>query len=302
MNRRSKAVRPAWCWRRWISAGAQDLWIGRLQGAGHSSWAFTERPARSRVLLEVYLPSRAGTAALRGSWGGRVRTLDARIWTTPRPTPPTRIGSRLEIIHHAPRRRKGPAPACPSLHIPHGVAFGSGEHATTHLLLRALAAADGWTGRTVLDLGTGSGVLALAARLLGARRVVATDFDPEAVRTARQNEALNFSTPLVRWSCADVKRLRPGLHYDLVLANLFSGILGEAAPQIADRVAPGGQLWLSGILLSQQDEMIAAYRGQRLRLVRTVRRGKWLMLQWQKQARQRFSKNRSRVHTARATL
>jgi ribosomal protein L11 methyltransferase len=131
---------------------------------------------------------------------------------------------------------------------------------------------------SVLDLGTGSGVLALAARLFGARKIVATDFDPDAVRTAAQNEALNFSEQLIRWRRADVKKLRASVQYDLVLANLFSGILCEAAPQIAASVAPTGQLWLSGILVTQQQEVIAAYRRQGMKLIRAFRRGKWVML------------------------
>jgi ribosomal protein L11 methyltransferase len=270
------------CWRRWIGSGQQDIWIERLQAAGCVSWAFTERPQRTRDLLEVYVESRAIAVALSRQWGGCVRTIDAREWIKSRPAPPTQIGRRLEIVHEKARSRK--KPAWPQLYIPHGLAFGSGEHATTYMLLRALARHEDWgktTARnaTVLDLGTGSGVLALTARLFGAQKIVATDFDPDAVRTARQNEALNFTEPLIRWRQADVRKLRPTTRYDLVLANLFSGILGEAAPQIAGCVASGGQLWLSGILDSQQEEVIDAYRGQGLQLIRVVRRGKWRMFQ-----------------------
>jgi ribosomal protein L11 methyltransferase len=277
-----------WCWRRWIAAHAQDLWIGRLEAAGCVSWAFTERPLQARVMLEAYLESRPAAAALNQQWGGRVRAVDTREWVKPRPAPPTQIGRELEIIHVKPRNRKKPNEA--QLYIPHGLAFGSGEHATTYMLLQALACPANWSqtavrSTTVLDLGTGSGVLALTARLFGARKIVATDFDPDAVRTARQNEALNFSGPLIRWRRADVRKLRATTRarYDLVLANLFSGILGEAAPQIAGCVSAGGQLWLSGILDSQQQEVVAAYRGQGLQLIRTRRRGKWVMLRWARQ-------------------
>jgi ribosomal protein L11 methyltransferase len=146
------------------------------------------------------------------------------------------------------------------------------------MLLGALTRYHAMDQASVLDLGTGSGVLALAARLFGASKIVATDFDEEAVRTARQNEALNFPQPLIRWTCSDVKKLRAKVRYELVLANLFSGILCEAAPQISASVAPGGQLWLSGILAFQRDEVIAAYRRQGLPLMRALRRGKWVML------------------------
>jgi ribosomal protein L11 methyltransferase len=154
------------------------------------------------------------------------------------------------------------------------------------MLLRQMARlADGVFPRLrVLDLGTGSGVLALAARLLGARKIVATDFDPDAIRTSRENEALNFARPEIRWQVGDVNKLRAGARYDLVLANLFSGILSDAATRIAGCVAPGGELWMSGILASQQREVIAAYRGQSLQLQETRRRGKWVLLQWAKPA------------------
>jgi len=283
MSKSSKAVtRREWCWRRWIVPGRDEEWIERLRAAGCVSWAFTERPQRSRILLEAYVESRAAAVALTRLWGGRMRAVNAREWLKVRPAPPTRIGCRLEIVHEKARSRKPPSGS--RLHIPHGVAFGSGEHATTYMLLRALARQEDWAraarSTAVLDMGTGSGVLALAARRFGVRKIVATDFDPDAVRTARQNEALNFSKPLIRWRCADVRKLRATARYDLVLANLFSGILSEAAAQIAGCVSPGGQLWLSGILNSQQEEVIAAYRGHGLRLNRAVRRGKWVMLQW----------------------
>jgi ribosomal protein L11 methyltransferase len=265
-----------WGWRRWIAAGQQELWILRMQEAGCTLLSFTERPGAARVLLNAYPDSRAEAIALARRWGGSIAGVDVRKWMTARPAPPTRIGSRLEIIHAKARGRI--KPAGPQLHVPHGLAFGSGEHATTFMLLRELGRRGDLSKTAVLDLGTGSGVLALAARLFGARKIVATDFDPDSIRTARQNEALNFPTALIRWRRGDVKQLRPTTRYDLVLANLFSGILCEAAPPIAASVAPGGELWLSGILVEQEAEVVAAYRREGLRLRQARRRGKWVML------------------------
>jgi ribosomal protein L11 methyltransferase len=263
-------------WHRWIATGQQQRWLARLQQGGCTSWSFTGKPLASRIVLDAYVESRGAATALTRQWGGRAEVVDIRKWLTSRPASPTRIGKRLEILHE--KSRRGKKPIVPQLHVPHGLAFGSGEHATTYMLLRELTRREDWTRTTVLDLGTGSGVLALAARLFGARRIVATDFDPDAVRTARQNEALNFAKSSIHWRRGDVKKLLSKRRYGLVLANLFSGILEEAAPQIAGCVAPGGELWLSGILDSQQLEVTAAYRRQGLRLGQSRRRGKWVLL------------------------
>ena len=266
----------SWCWRRRVDAAAKEAWIARLEAAGCTSWIFIEKPGRVRLTLEAWSESRAAATVLARKFGGQVDSIKASEWLDTKPTPPTRIGRRLEIIHDD-QRVRGKS-EMPRLAIPHGVAFGSGEHGTTFMLLRALAELGDCSRRRVLDLGAGSGVLALAARVFGATKIVATDFDPDSVRTARQNEVLNFSRPLIRWQQADVLKLKPTPRYDLVLANLFSGILVEAAPRIAACVAAGGELWLSGVLATQQREVVAAYRKQGMKFLRANRRGKWVML------------------------
>jgi len=266
-----------WSWQRRIAPSDADAWITRLQMAGWATWTLTERPNRARALLAVYDSKREPILALHGLFGGKVVSLAQSAWLSTKPTPPTRISENLEILHTAPPKNK--KPAANQLVIPHGLAFGSGEHGTTSMLLRALAKIE--MPPRILDLGTGSGVLALAARRFGATHIVATDFDPAAVRTARQNEALNFPAPKIRWRHADVKRLAEKKPYDLVLGNLFSGILIEAARQVTNAVAPTGQLWLSGILREQKSEVVKAYQKQGLHLQRATTRGKWVMLQLQ---------------------
>ncbi|HEX4139026.1 MAG TPA: 50S ribosomal protein L11 methyltransferase [Candidatus Methylacidiphilales bacterium] len=270
--------KPTWSWQRRIAPAGADAWIARLQAAGCATWTLTERPGQKRALLAVYDPRREPIVALRELFGGQVLSIAQSKWLPGQPTPPTRINEKLEILHDKPRKKA----AAHQLIIPHGLAFGSGEHGTTFMLLRALVRHPSGVPvpARVLDLGTGSGVLALAARRLGAKHIVATDFDPAAIRTARQNEALNFSTPQIRWRRADVKRLAEKPRHDLVLGNLFSGILIEAAKQITAAVDPNGQLWLSGILREQKAEVLAAYRAQGLRLLRATTRGKWVMLQF----------------------
>jgi ribosomal protein L11 methyltransferase len=261
-----------WRWRRRFAQADEPLWQERISADGGLNWMIVEKPGRKLLALEAYFPRRASAGALARQWGGTVERVMSR---PPRPAPPVRINARLEIAHDEEgTRRDG------QLLIPYGMAFGSGEHATTLMLLRALARRNDWRETDVLDLGTGSGVLALAARLFGARQVAGSDFDASAIRTARENERRNFQSRRIRWEIADAKRLPAAPKYALILANLFSGVLIEAAPKIARALAPDGELWLSGVLRSQNSEVAAAYRAAGLHHLRTTTRGKWIMQQW----------------------
>lgn len=137
-----------------------------------------------------------------------------------------------------------------------GLAFGTGSHATTRLMLgfieREVAGGD-----RVLDYGCGSGILAIAAAKLGARRVDAVDVDPQAVETARANAAHND----VAVRTYDGETLPCGT-YDIVLSNILAQPLIVLAPLLASRTAPGGRLALAGLLAPQAEEVAAAYAGE----------------------------------------
>lgn len=134
-----------------------------------------------------------------------------------------------------------------------GLAFGTGSHPTTHLCLAWLEA-ELPAGATVLDYGCGSGILAIAARKLGAGPTDAVDIDPQAVQSTADNAQANQ---------VQLQALLPdGLHdgtYQVVVANILSNPLKVLAPMLAGRVAPGGQLVLSGVLERQAEEVAAAY-------------------------------------------
>jgi ribosomal protein L11 methyltransferase len=135
--------------------------------------------------------------------------------------------------------------------------FGSGHHATTRLCLEALQRLD-LRGRRVLDIGTGSGVLALAAARLGAASVLGVDVDPDALENARGNEALNAQPSAVEFRLADFRR-EAGLDADVVVANLTGGMLAASAADLTRTVAPGGALILSGITTEEQDAVLRAF-------------------------------------------
>lgn len=162
-----------------------------------------------------------------------------------------------------------------------GIAFGSGEHGSTRGCLRALEMVAYRRPRRILDLGTGSGVLAMAAAKLLRRRVLATDIDPWSVRTARANAALNGLARLLACRRAD-GWLSPAVRapgpYDLIFANILARPLCRMARTMSDHLAPGGTLILAGLLATQANWVLGAYRRQGLRLERRLREGQWATL------------------------
>ena len=142
-----------------------------------------------------------------------------------------------------------------ALRLEPGLAFGSGRHPTTRLCLERLAAAPP-AGLDVIDYGCGSGVLAVAAALLGARRVTALDVDPQARRATAENARINGVSDRVDVAAAGADLPLAGF----VVANILAGTLVDLAPVLAAATAPGGGLALSGILDAQAEEVAAAYR------------------------------------------
>lgn len=172
---------------------------------------------------------------------------------------PRRVGQRF-LIHPTwldPHRQ--PGDLCIALDP--GMAFGTGEHATTRGALRLLEAVVR-PGARVFDLGTGSGVLAIAAARLGAASVLATDLDPDAVRIAAENVRVNGAEgPIVlRAEAVDAGWLARAVppHPDVIVANILSGVLVPLLPVLAKTVAPAGHVIVSGILEDEATEVLGA--------------------------------------------
>ena len=239
----------------------------------------------SRALrIEAYHVTHAEAETLLREFGGAVRA--ARPLTKkelePKPRPPLRVRGKLLVVSTEKELALAEKlhPKIPALLIPATVAFGTGEHATTATCLRMLADAAGQLRGTewdALDIGTGSGILALAARIFGARKVEAGDFDPTAVRVAKENAAANKIRG-VHFSRMDVLKWNAPRRWPVVVANVFSATLISAAPRIARAVEKGGRLILSGILRTQEREVLSAFRKQGCRLDLAVRKGKWVTL------------------------
>ncbi|VCU69505.1 Ribosomal protein L11 methyltransferase [Pigmentiphaga humi] len=164
---------------------------------------------------------------------------------------PIEVDQRIWIVptwHEVPDR-----PGTVSIRLDPGLAFGTGSHPTTHLCLAWLAG-NLEAGGSVLDYGCGSGILAIAARKLGAGETVGIDIDPQAVQSAQANAAAN-SVEME----TGLPDMRQGWRADVVVANILSNPLKVLAPMLCDRVLPGGDLVLSGVLERQAEEVAAAY-------------------------------------------
>jgi ribosomal protein L11 methyltransferase len=235
------------------------------------------------------LRNAAGTAALSGLREGlkkiaacglnigsgkvSVQKLSHKDWAESwkRHFKPIEIGSALLIkpswIKRQPRKGQEVIILDP------GLSFGTGQHPTTGFCLRQLAAHatrdTQYATRAFLDIGTGSGILAIAAAKLGYAPVDAFDFDPESVRVARENAQKNRVLRKIHLTRGDVTKLplRSQKRYDLICANLISTLLIAERARILSRLAPGGVLVLAGILNSEFDSVQRHYERSGLRLV-----------------------------------
>lgn len=167
---------------------------------------------------------------------------------------PMQFGQRLWIC---PSWRPVPDPSAINVMLDPGLAFGTGTHPTTALCLKWLDSLD-LKDKLVIDYGCGSGILAIAALKLGAKRVIGIDIDPQAIQASRDNaERNNVSHDIELYLTEDIPN---NLQADVLVANILAGPLKELEPNINSLIKPAGLLGLSGILTSQSQSVCTAYQ------------------------------------------
>ncbi len=171
---------------------------------------------------------------------------------------PIHIGTNIWVV---PSWHEAPDPNGLILELDPGLAFGTGSHPTTRLCMEWLEAHPA-PGKSVLDYGCGSGILAMVAKKLGADDVAGVDIDPQAIESARANAernncAIDFYVPDDLAVTPNARHAKG--QFDIVVANILSSPLKLMAPMLSGRVAPGGSLVLSGVLARQAEEVAAAY-------------------------------------------
>ena len=275
-------AKELWIWKKRVPKGDDTLWEDRLFEVPNV--VVSEDVTQARAVVSAYCTAKDEAEALQARFGGAVERVEDRDWVaeSARSEPPVVIRKALvvtqEVDPEALERLGVQYPGRRVLSVPAQMAFGTGQHATTSTCLRMLADVGkrrkpGWS---MVDIGTGSGLLAFGAREFGAAagKVDAFDFDPKSVEVSEENAERNGITG-IRFFEADVLKWKPPRRYDVVAANLYSGLLEKALPKMFEVAEAGADLILSGILRSQLKDVITAARKSGFSVLKTVQRGKW---------------------------
>ncbi len=273
---------PMFVWSKLSSAKWMDAWEERF--AGNLNLIIEIIKGGKSIRLRVFCNTQHEADAIFAQFGGSIRKAVQAEWT--KPVEPPRLLKVRDVLLLTPENRPKELASLKKSHpkrevivIPPEMAFGTGDHATTSTVLRLLVdvsqkrKATSWS---IADLGTGTGILAIAAKKLGAGEAFACDFDPFCIAATLRNMERN-TTPDIVIKEQDVLEWEPRKNgYDVVLANLFSTVLIKAWPVIAKSLAPRGDLIVSGILATQAWDVFTAAARCGLGFTKVVRKGKWV--------------------------
>jgi ribosomal protein L11 methyltransferase len=264
-----------------------DAWEERFAGGQLGTLVVTLIPGRKTARLELFCESEKVVRMVAEEFGGSVRKMKDQNWAAlaPEPADPVKIRDAMVICAARSAAEVKAAqqqfPGKLVLAVPADMAFGTGHHATTATVLRLLVdearrrkQGGAWS---MLDVGCGSGILAIAAQKLGASPVRGFDFDNKAVKVSHENAQRNGVDEVV-FEELDVLKWKPKKKdaHDVVAANLFADILEDAFPTLLKVVKPGGILIVSGVLAKDADACLEAALAAGFSLRERVQRGKWV--------------------------
>ena len=271
-----------WVWSKRSAVSQEEVWEERFYG--NQNVVIRRLRSGKSLRVDLYCKRESDALDLMGQYGGIVRNLKEVDWVaeSAKPVPPLKIRDSLLVTSETNRAKLRELQEIRGdrvvVIIPAEMAFGTGDHATTSSCLRFLAdearrrQAGGWS---MLDLGCGTGVLAIAASLLGAAGCEAMDFDPKAVSVARCNVERNKAEG-VEVSQSDLDDWSPDRLYDVIAANLFATVLQRSFAKMADALAVGGSLIVSGVLQDQWDDTKEIAQAAGLTFDVVQKKGKWI--------------------------
>lgn len=277
---------PVFRWSKRLPIAELEGAAALLESLGHFA-IVDSQPGHKTGELAVYSPSREDVESLRARHDGTVEEIAPEAWLSPPDegeVVPIRIRDRFLVftcVSPGPvEAARAASPDRRVLWFPPGLAFGTGDHATTASCLRLLtdeADRQGGNAWSMLDLGSGSGILAIAAHHLGAQSALGLEFDPLAMETSREYAVLN-EAPGVELIEADAiawLRETPARQHAVIAANLYSSLLAQVFPLLAAWLAEEGRVIFSGVFAKELPGVLKHAEACGFQPLRTITRGKW---------------------------
>lgn len=280
--------KPLWCLSIRTTPQAEETIRGELFALTGSCPVVRSRPQARTVWIESYFASRSQLRPVQkqmADYSPQVRQIAYENWAQSwkKHFGVQRVGKRIVITPSwkSYRARRDEI----VLELDPGLSFGTGQHATTRFCLKMIERLADTRPLSLMDVGTGSGILAIAATKLGYRPVLALDNDPQAIRVARRNLSQNQTRVRARVSSLEAVDSRPA--YDVVVANILADILLAHRRKLASLVADGGHLILAGILAREAAQVCRAFRARGLETFACERTRDWAGLVFRKPSKRR---------------
>lgn len=268
-------------WRRLVSVNLLDAWEERLAFVPPTHRVIDYLKSGKSARIDVYHHKQSDGKKLLKAFGGEVREITQKSWLQCQERSFYRVIKNCLCIasdfDSIPKKSR----YLPSLLIPAGLAFGTGEHPTTRMCLYEVVALPKKKSLDLLDVGTGSGVLALAASKLG-HQVIAIDHDKRSIQEAKQNAKRN-GVDNIKWQHVDGTGYSSTKKLDVIVANIFLEPLLKMTGSFKIWLKKEGTLILSGVLHSQGEELVTALLSKKFSMEKYKRIGKWCCIVARKQ-------------------
>ena len=283
-------------WSKVSPVSKQSILEDQFLGLAQTNAVITELSGKKRFRIEVYCDDKNDAQKILSEFGGHISELKIKDWAKMNASsdrPPIKIRDRLIITDtDEPKEIKKIYDRFEGrdvISIPAALAFGTGDHETTSTCLRLLVdlakeynkSNEDWS---LCDIGTGTGILAIAAKMLGSKMVECFDFDSTAISIAKRNISKNQMPDILIYE-ADLFEWKPKKKkcWDIITANIFANVLNANLSKIFNALAPEGNLILSGILKEHENSVIES--AQKTSLIDPIiyRKGKWISMHYRKE-------------------